>query len=314
MKAVLTPQGLIQSVRNLPWRAWIAAIPPATPRNLWLLLAGVVATQNVAVFHTSQSANTAVLALLIWGGALICIEDLIEELRPAPSLLGLLAGSVLLLLVLARTAVVLHWDGVLFPMAPLAGLALALLCLPAGQLGRFRDALLCLMLLPAFALLMRLLPEEPISLFTARCAGVWLGGLGLEVVVNERSVMLPGGGVQVLAACNGVDMMAQIVCVAVIFLLAFRIRSQLSRLLILLAAPLIGLISNSVRIALLALISSQGQSKGSFWFKFFHEDMGSLIFSGVAVFVFGLIYMHLLEKELPPLVANTPEESSESSP
>ncbi|MEB3332467.1 MAG: exosortase/archaeosortase family protein, partial [Synechococcaceae cyanobacterium] len=197
------------------------------------------------------------------------------------------------------------------PMAPLAGLALGLLCLPPAQLGRFRDALLCLLLLPAFALLMRVLPEAPISLFTARCAGLWLGGLGLEVMVNERSVMLPGGGVQVLAACNGVDMMAQIVCVAVIFLLAFRIRSHVSRLLIFIAAPLIGLISNSFRIALLALISSQGQGKGSFWFNFFHEDMGSLVFSGVAVFAFGMIYMHLLEKELPPLVPSGGDEPTD---
>jgi cyanoexosortase A len=282
----------------------IPPIPPATPRNLWLLLAGAVALQNLAVFHTSQTDHTAVFALLVWGGALICFEDQIESLDPKPALLGLITGTVLLLWVMARTAVVLHWDGTLFALAPLAGLALALLCRPPRDLKRFLDPLLCLMMLPSFALLMRLFPEKPLSLLTARIAGIWLGSLGLDVAVSGRNVMLPGGGVEVLGTCNGMDMMAQMVCVAMIFLLAFRIRSNISRLVLILAAPLIGLVSNTIRIALLAIFAGQGQTKGSFLFDFFHKDGGSLIFSGVAVFVFGVLYMRLLERELTPLPAS----------
>jgi len=289
------PPPLRQASRRIP------PLPPATPRNLWLLLAGAVAVQNLAVFHTSQSAHTSVFALLVWGGALICFEDQLETLDPKPVLVGLLAGSVLLLWVMARSAVILHWDGVLFALAPLAGLALALLCRPPRDLKRFLDPLLCLMMFPAYALMMRLLPEEPLSLLTARIAGFWLGILGLDVAVSGRDVMLPGGGVEVLGACNGLDMIAQIVCVALIFLLAFRIRSNRSRLVLMLAAPLIGLVANTIRIALLAVFAGQGQSKGSFLFDFFHKDGGSLVFSGVAVFIFGMLYMHLLERELPPL-------------
>ena len=242
---------------------WLPSIPPPTLRNLWLLLALLVATQNSAVFHTSQSANVTVLAVMIWGGALICIEDQLDELEPNPGLIGLLFGSTLLLWVLARSAVILHWDGLIFLLAPLGGLALALLCLPLRQLGRFRDPLLCLLLLPSFALLMRVLPEEPLSVLTARGAGFWLSILGLDVVVRGRSVMLPGGGVQVLAECNGLDMMAQILCVGLIFMLAFRIRSGFSRLLLFAAAPAIGLVCNTFRIALLAGSAGIGQGKGT---------------------------------------------------
>lgn len=282
-------------------QGWLPDIPPPTPRNLWLLLALLVATQSSAVFHSSQSANVAVLALMIWGGALICIEDQLDELRPQPGLLGLILGTLLLLWVLARTAVILHWDGLLYGLAPLAGLALALLCQPLRHLARFRDPLLCLMLLPAYALLMRVLPEAPLSLITAQGAGFWLSILGLEVVVNGRSVALPGGGVQVLAQCNGLDMMAQILCVGLIFMLAFRIRSWFSRLLLFLAAPLIGLLANTLRIALLAGFAGVGQGKGTPLFRFFHDDTGSLVFSGIAVFLYGVLYMRLLERELPPL-------------
>jgi len=286
---------------------WFPALPRATQRNLWLLLAGAIATQNIAVFHSSQSANTAVLAVLVWGGALVCLEDRLDQLRLRPSRTARWLGSGLLLWVLLRTALVLQWDGLLYALAPIGGLALALLARPCRQLGLFRDALLCLLLLPGFALLMRLLPEQPISLLTASLAGLLLNSLGVAVVVDQRSVLMtPGGGVQVLAACNGLDMIALVFCTAVIFLLAFPIRSKLSRLIVLAAAPLIGLLSNVIRIAILTLVAGAGNGKGSFWFDFFHEDTGSLIFSGLAVFVIGLCYLRLLEPELGPLPQDLP--------
>ncbi|WP_216905810.1 exosortase/archaeosortase family protein [Synechococcus sp. CCY 0621] len=245
------------------WRAAIPAIPPPTPRNLWLALAAAVAIQNSAVFQSSQSEHTTVFAVLVWGGAVICMEDQFEDLNPRPAAWGLILGTLLLLWVLTRSAVIVHWDGLLFALAPIGGLALGLMAEKPGRLGRFRDPLLCLMLLPGFALLMRILPEAPLSLLTARLSGIWLSILGLDVVVNSRSVLLPGGGVQVLGPCNGLDLMAQILCVGVIFLLAFPIRSWGSRCLMFLAAPLIGLICNTLRIALLAIFAGNGHSKGS---------------------------------------------------
>jgi cyanoexosortase A len=276
-------------------------LPPPTPRNLWLLLAAAVACQSVAVFTSSQDTHIGVFALLVWGGALICMEDQLESLEPHPSRVGLVLGSLMLIWVMARTARVLLWDGILFMLAPLAGLALALLILPPRRLGQLRETLLCLLMLPAFAALMRLMPEKPLSLLTAQLSGFWLGILGFDTLVDGRSVIVPGGGVTVLGPCNGLDMIAQIVCIGMIFLMAFPIRSNLSRLLVMLVAPLIGLLANTVRIAVLALITTTGQGKGQMWFDFFHEEMGSLVFSGVAVFLFGMIYMSLLERELPPL-------------
>ncbi|MCP9833679.1 MULTISPECIES: exosortase/archaeosortase family protein [unclassified Cyanobium] len=293
------------------WRASIPAFPPPTPRNLWLALSAAVAIQNVAVFQSSQSEHITVFSLLVWGGAVICMEDQFEDLEPRPAAWGLIIGTLVLLWVLTRSAVILHWDGLLFALAPIGGAALGLLAEKPSQLGRFRDPLLCLMLLPGFALLMRILPEAPISLLTARVSGFWLSILGLDVIVNARSVLLPGGGVKVLGPCNGVDLMAQILCVGVIFLLAFPIRSWTSRFLLFLAAPLIGLICNTFRIALLAVFAGNGYSKGSWWFDFFHESTGSLVFSGVAVLIFGRLYMQLLERELPPLPS--PPAQGESS-
>lgn len=229
------------------------------------------------------------------------MEDQFESLNPDPSVKELLIGSILLLLIMARTAVILHSDGILFALPPLAGLSLGLICQPLSKLKSFRDPLLCLMLIPAFALLMRMMPEEPISLITAQGAGMWLGILGLEVLVQGRNVFLQGGGVEVLGACNGLDMMAQILCIGIIFLLAFPVRSWKSRFFLIFIAPFIGLVCNTFRIAVLAGVVSSGNGKGTDLFEFFHTDGGSLIFSGIGVFVFGIFYMRLLERELPPI-------------
>lgn len=134
---------------------------PTDPRNLWLALAAAVAIQNSAVFQSSQSEHTTVFAVLVWGGAVICMEDQFEDLNPRPAAWGLILGTLLLLWVLARSAVIVHWDGLLFALAPIGGLALGLMAEKPARLGRFRDPLLCLMLLPGFALLMRVLPEAP---------------------------------------------------------------------------------------------------------------------------------------------------------
>ncbi|MFN5119191.1 MAG: exosortase/archaeosortase family protein [Cyanobacteriota bacterium] len=276
-------------------------IPPPTARNLWLWLAAAVACQNLAVFHSSQSASVTVFALLVWGGALICMEDQLESLRPSPTRLGQLAGGLLILFIIFRTSRILQWDGLLFLLAPASAIGLGLLCDKPRNLLRFKESFLCLLLIPAFALIMRLIPETPLSVATAAISGIWLNIIGIDASIESRKVMLQGGGVEVLGPCNGVDMMAQILCISIIFLLAFPINSLKSRLLLLLSAPTIGLISNTIRIALLAFFSGNGNGKGTPLFTFFHDDAGSLIFSGIAVFVFGSLYMNLLERELPPM-------------
>jgi cyanoexosortase A len=244
-------------------RAKIPAIPPATPRNLWLLLTAAVATQNLAAFQSSQDEHITVFAALIWGGALICLEDQLETLEPNPQWPGVVAGAALLSWVIARTAIILHWDGIIFILPLLGCIALALLCEPIKGIGRFRDSLFCLLMLPAFNVILKLIPEGPMSVLTAHLSGFWLGILGFDNIVRNRSVLMPTGGVEVLPACNGIDMIAQVVCIAVIFQLAFPLRSLLSRFLVFSLAPLIGLASNTIRIAILALCVANGNGKGS---------------------------------------------------
>jgi len=303
------------SMQNQFKSIWERYVPPLTARNAWLLIASTVAIQNIVVFHTSQNESMTIFAILIWGGALICMEDLIETLYPAPNAIVAMLASLVLFFVLFRTSLVLHSDRVLFLLPPLAAVALVLLIEKPKLILKFRDSLLCLLLFPANVLLIRIVPEVPLSLLTAKLAAFWLSILGLDPIVNGRDVFLKGGGVTVLGACNGLDMIAQVICISIIFLLAFRLHSPISRFLILLIAPLIGLLSNTIRIALLTIFSANGSGHGyGFWFDFFHKQTGSLIFSGLAVFVFGSVYMRFLEHELGPeslTVESTPQSTTD---
>jgi cyanoexosortase A len=286
-------------------------LPPATPRNLWLLLSAAVAIQNLSVFQSSQNEHITVFAALVWGGALICMEDQLEDLEPSPGMLGMIAGGIVLVWVLARSSVVLHWDGLIFILAPIAGISLALLCRPLSEITMFKNSMLCLAMLPVFNIVIKLIPEAPLSILTAHASSFWLGMLGFDNIVKDRTVYLPDGGVEVLPSCNGLDMLAQLVCIAIIFQLAFPLRSLLGKVAIFTLAPVVGFASNTIRIAILALCTANGSGKDSQLFKFFHDDLGSLLFSGVAVFVFGLLYMRFLERELPPLpVEGFDEENS----
>jgi cyanoexosortase A len=183
-------------------------------------------------------------------------------------------------------------------LAPLEGFALAILLVPFNQLRRFWPSLIILTLLPLKIIVSRLLPEQLISLATARSSGLLLQALGMEVGVDGTVVMLPSGGVIVHGPCNGTEMICMVLIVALTFLLAFPLRHWRHRALVLVASPLVAMATNSIRIAILALIAATPSPHSDVMFDFFHLEAGSLLFSGVAVSLFALLYLAVLNKEL----------------
>lgn len=295
--------------RNLSLRSLFSLalrkLPPPTSRNLWLAIAFLVALQSLIVFTNTQISGNAITALIVWGGALICIEDLVEELTPRPSFLSLSLGVLLILYSLYRTSQVSSSDSFLYILAPISGLGIALIANPLRKLWLFRDALLTLSLLPLFLIVQIVVTTyvtNNLSLLTARFVVLWLSLLGLTPIRLEGiTVFVNGGAVQVMHECNGFEMIMQMFITSVIFLLAFPLRSRLGRLLVFLLAPAIGFIVNSLRISLLAIFTSMNSELGKSLFDFFHEQAGSLIFSGLAIFLLGYLYLLLLDRELPPI-------------
>jgi cyanoexosortase A len=287
------------------FKSLLLRIPPATPRNLWLTLCSLVATQNLVVFTNSQITGNAITALLVWGGALICMEDQIEDLKPQPSFPSLLLGTLLVLYCLFRTSSIFNSDSFLYFLVPVAGVGLTLMVGSFREILRFRDSLFILCLLPIFVVIQVLVATyvtDDLSLLTAKFVLFWMGVLGISPVqLIGDTVYTTGGAVQVMHECNGFEMIMQMVITATIFLVAFPLRSRMGKAVIILSAPLLGFIVNSLRISLLAVFTSLNSSSGRYLFDFFHEQAGSLIFSGLAVFLLGYLYLTILERELPPL-------------
>lgn len=283
----------------------LTRVPAPTSRNLWLTLSGLVALQSLIVFTNTQMTGNAITALIVWGGALICIEDIIEEFRPSPSRISLGIGTLIILYTLYRTTQVSSSDSFLYLLVPIAGLGLLLLANPLCKIFQYKDSLLTLSLLPLFLLIQTVVTTyvtNDLSVLTARFVIIWLGLLGISpTYIQGNTVFVNGGAVQVMHECNGLEMIMQMFITAVIFLLAFPLRSRLGRTLIVILSPIIGFLTNSLRITLLAVFTSLDSNTGKALFDFFHEQAGSLIFSAISVFILGYLYLTLLNRELPPL-------------
>lgn len=286
-------------------------LPPPTSRNLWLALAALVAWQNLWMIHTTQTQPSLVLyVLLLWFGALICLEDRLERLRPRPSTFSLFTGSLLLLWCLWRTIQIASPQAVVAFLTPLEGLALVLICASFLRIASFWQPLLILFSLPVYRLLTQANPlnlklEGWLSPFTAATASTLLNTLGLESFSSGRLVQTPTGAVKVLNACSGLDQLGQVLGVALIFCLAFPLRKWLHLVVVWVAALVLPILTNAARIAILAQIVSIEASpvkSDRYWFNFFHDSYGSLIFSGISVALFGALYLWVIERELPPLV------------
>lgn len=287
---------------TLPWIGVIKL--PATARELWIWLAAAVAVNHLLLTYRMQSIDFVMLTALAWGGALLCIEDRLPELKPEPSQLSLALGCVLLVASLWRSAQVFHPEPVIHLLALPQAVGLALLLVPVRQLLRFAAPLIVLGMLVVDLLLPELIPLKALSQLTALVSGGMLNLTGFEAIVANQQIWLPGGGVNVDNACAGRETITQLICVATIFLLAFPLRQQGRRVAMLLLAPLLAILINAVRIALLAWINASDLAEKTYWFKFMHEDDGSLIFGAISVSIFAWSYLSLLDRQLAQKEAN----------
>lgn len=278
---------------------WIGAIRlPATPRELWIWLAAAVAVNHLILAYRMQSIDFVVLAALAWGGALLCIEDQLPDLKPEPSQLSLALGTLLLVAGLWRSSQVFHPEPVIHLLALPQALGLALLLVPVRQLLRYAAPLIVLAMLVVDLILPELIPLKALSRLTALVSGGMLNLTGFDAIIAGQQIWLPGGGVNVDNACAGRETITQLICVAVIFLLAFPLKQQGWRITMLLLAPVLAILINGMRIALLAWINSSDLAEKADWFKFMHEDDGSLIFGAISVSIFAVCYLKLLDRQL----------------
>ena len=277
-------------------------------RQYWLLLAALTATLHISMVALSQhNDNLVLLALIAWAGALLCIEDQLPSLTLKPSPTSLLLGATLLAWSFWRISIIQDLDGMAWLLPTLMGLALTWLARPLRQASGWLAALAALAMLPLSRLFLAALPESVLSPLTARLSQLLLMLAGNDVVVNGRQILLPGGAVVVGAQCSGNWMMAQSLMIACIFALAFPLPRQRSLPLLLLSSCVIAWVVNVIRILSLAVINANTMASKSWWFEFVHDGAGSLMFSGLAVSLYGWLYLQWLQRQLLQLERSNPD-------
>jgi exosortase/archaeosortase family protein len=265
----------------------------------WKALASLQAILSIWLVQVSQhDPSLTLLAVVVWGGAVICLEDKLDTLVMKPSRFSFFAGCLLLLLVTVRTTLVLDKERLVLILPLLQGLALALLLRPIPKLPSLGQVLVVLSLFPLQDLAMRLLPDYMLSVITAKLSQGFLLVFGFNATSSGRFVLMGARGVEVLGECNSVDLIAQLTAIAIVFALAFPIRSRGLRLSFIALAPLIAVIVNAGRIAILAALVTSELDYGYDLFTFLHDKWGSLIFAGIATMILGQIYMALIDREL----------------
>lgn len=265
----------------------------------WMLLASLQALLSIWLVQQTQSVpSITLLAVVVWGGALICMEDRLDGFQVRPSRISIVSGMVLLACATWRSSVVLGWDATIYGLVLIQGLGLAMLAKPVRQLSIFRDPLFVLSLFPLQLILAKILPEYWFSVVTGKASQLMLLIFGVDSSLDGRILSIGSSSVSIGGPCNGVDLLAQLTVIAVVFVLAFPINSLTGRLVYVIAAAPIAFAMNVFRICILAVINSSDLPNKKQLFYFMHDDWGSLVFAGLATMLIGKIYMAMIDRQL----------------
>ena len=270
-------------------------------RDLWGLLAAVFALYLLLLSLLTQPVDVALNVVLVFGGAFLVFHAPPAGWQPRPGRIGRWVGVALLLSILWSGQRLMSIDFIASLLPLLAGMALALLAVPASKLRPFLPSLSVLALLPVMWALGSLIPVGPLSVVTAWLTQQILTLGGYTAVQVGSSVGLMGGGVIVGGACAGLSILLQLLLVAVIFAMAFPMRHRYQNGLMIVVAPLIGMVVNGMRITLLALLITSSLPNKQWWFDFFHEHWGSLMFSGLGMQLFVWLYLYWMARQVAAL-------------
>ena len=270
-------------------------------RDLWRLLAAIFALYLLLLSLLTQPPDEMLNLVLVMGGALMVLHQPAAGWQPRPGRIGRWVGVALLVVVLWRGQRMISFDFISSLLPLLAGMGLALLAAPLRQLGSFLPSLAVLALLSMFRAVGGLTPVGPLSVATAWITQqiLTLGGSTAEQV--GTLVKVQGGGVIVSGACAGLSILLQLLLVAVIFAMAFPMRHRWQNGLMLLGAALIGMGSNGMRITVLALLSTSNLANKQWWFDFFHDHWGSLLFSGLGMQLIVWLYLYWMARQVAAL-------------
>ncbi len=258
--------------------------------QFWLLAiaAGLIAI-HISLVYKSGNSSLIGTSFLFWAAVSILVWEKRETLNIESGIFSSFLGLTLISLVLLKSVSMTSWGSFLYFSPFIIGFSLALLASGLKGLKQYRGELLALFVLG----LPKLPPEwliNSITPLTAKLSAFMLWYTGFEVNLSGVNIYLEKGSIKVASGCSGVELILQMLGLALLFLLMFP-QNKMRKILVTIIAGMLGFIVNSVRVAILAVIVDHGDREA---FKYWHHGDGSLIFSMISVLLFGLFCWFLI--------------------
>jgi len=265
----------------------------------WLL---AIATGLIVIHITlaarSGNSDFSGTMFLVWGIVIYLLWEKKEKIPLESDILSTGVGVILMSLILIKSSAVVGYDYFLRIFPLLATLSIGLMASGVKGLKTYlpQGIIFLWVAIPPGAILKII----DLSLLTAKTSALILHYTGYNVTRQGLFLRLPTGSVEVYDGCAGANIIHQLLGLSLIFLLMFP--TNLTQKIVLpLAAIFIAFFLNSIRVALMAVLISYS-TKDSF--EYWHQGDGSLIFSMIAVGLFG-IFCWLTVLRTPPQDNNT---------
>jgi len=260
----------------------------------WLLgIASGLIALHLTLSSRTNDADIFGTMLLFWGVVAFLIWEKHESLTFESGVFATFFGGALIALILIKSSSITGYDLFIRVTPFLSGISLALLASGTKGLKQYWQELLILAYTGIPPGLIGVLVD--VSALTAKFSAFLLHYLGFEVVRKGVFLMLEKGSVEVNHGCSGETVILQLLGMALLFLLMFPTTVG-QKIVVPLVAIISAFVVNSARVSLLALLVSLSQPEA---FKYWHEGSGSVIFSMIAVFLFGLFCWFAILKDQP---------------
>ncbi|MBD2433364.1 MULTISPECIES: cyanoexosortase A [Fischerella] len=252
--------------------------------QFWLLTigSGLIAIHLTLVWK-AENTNLLGTSFLSWAAVSFIVWEKRDNLNLESGVLSSFLGLALIWIALIRSASLSSFGGFLYALPFIFGLGLALIASGFQGLKQYIGELITLL----FLSIPKLLPEwviYKITLLTAKSSAFILWYIGFDVTLAGINIYLPNGSVEVLHGCSGIDLISQMLGLAVLFLLMFPQAWQY-KILVPIVAATVGFIMNSGRVALMTVLVAKDNINA---FDYWHSGNGSLLFSIISVLIFGL--------------------------
>ncbi|MEG4319037.1 MULTISPECIES: cyanoexosortase A [unclassified Microcoleus] len=260
----------------------------------WLLgiASGLIALHLTLTSRTNDTDLFGTM-LLFWGVVAFLIWERHESLNFESGIFASFLGASLIAFILLKSSSISGYDFFIRASPFLTGVSLALLASGTKGLKQYWQELLILAYTAIPPGLIGVFVN--VALLTAKFSAFILHYLGFEVVRQGVFLILEKGSVEVYHGCSGVNAILQLLGLALVFLLMFPTTVG-QKIVVPIVAVMIAFIVNAARVALMAVLVSLSQPEA---FKYWHEGNGSVVFSMIAVLIFGLFCWFAILKDEP---------------